>query len=154
MSHRIVPMELREANEFIANLHRHHDPVQGHRFSIGYEKEGKLVGVATIGRPVARNTNQKEVLEVTRLCTDGTQNSCSALYSAAARIAKAMGYLSIQTFILDSEPGTSLLASGWEFVGYTNGGKWSGTYGDGKSRKNTHPIERKQKWVKVVAVKP
>jgi hypothetical protein len=143
-------MELKEANAFISQLHRHHDPVQGHRFSIGYEKDGKLVGVATIGRPVARHTNQKEVLEVTRLCTDGTPNACSALYSGAARIARAMGYKTIQTFILESEPGTSLIASGWEFSGYSGGGAWSGTYGEGKPRKNTHPQERKQKWAKVV----
>lgn len=150
MPHRIIPVELKEANAFISELHRHHDPVQGHRFSIGYEKEGKLVGVATTGRPVARHTNQKEVLEITRLCTDGTKNACSALYSAAARIARALGYKSIQTFILDSEPGTSLIASGWSFAGYSDGGKWSGIYGNGKSRKNTHPLERKQKWIKVV----
>lgn len=70
---KIVPVELKEANAFIGSLHRHHKPVQGHRFSIGVEKNGILVGVATVGRPVARLTPAKEVLEVTRLCTDGTK---------------------------------------------------------------------------------
>ena len=43
-----------------------------------------------------------EVVEVTRLCTDGTKNACSFLYGAAARIAKEMGYKQIQTYILES----------------------------------------------------
>ena len=76
MSLKIVPVELKEANVFISQHHRHHKPVKGHRFSIGVTKENNLVGVAVVGRPVARRTNAKEVLEVTRLCTDGTKNAC------------------------------------------------------------------------------
>lgn len=143
---KIVPVELKEANQFILSLHRHHKPVQGHRFSIGVEKEGKLVGVACIGRPVARLTNQKEVLEVTRLCTDGTRNACSALYSAAARIGKEMGYKKIQTFILDEEPGVSLKASGWEYDGWSQGGQWKHT--DGKPRRTDQPICPKHRYAK------
>lgn len=148
MSLRIVPVELKEANAFIAELHRHHKPVQGHRFSIGVEKNGKLVGVATVGRPVARLTSAKEVLEVTRLCTDGTKNACSALYSAAARIGKEMGYLRIQSFILDSENGASLKASGWVFVSVSPGGQWKHT--DGKKRRTDQPTCPKHKYVKVL----
>lgn len=143
---KIVPVELKEANQFILSLHRHHKPVQGHRFSIGVEKEGKLVGVACIGRPVARLTNQKEVLEVTRLCTDGTRNACSALYSAAARIGKEMGYKKIQTFILDEEPGVSLKASGWEYDGWSQGGQWKHT--DGKPRRTDQPTCPKHRYAK------
>jgi hypothetical protein len=148
MSLRIVPVELKEANEFIGALHRHHKPVQGHRFSIGVKKDGKLVGVATIGRPVARLTPAKEVLEVTRLCTDGTKNACSALYSAAARIGKEMGYLQIQSFILDSENGASLKASGWTFVSISPGGQWKHT--DGKPRRTDQPTCPKHKYVKIL----
>jgi hypothetical protein len=50
---------------------------------------------------------------VTRLCTDGTYNACSLLYGSAARAAKALGYARVITYILASEPGTSLRASGW-----------------------------------------
>ena len=32
---RIVPLELSEANALVKELHRHHFPVVGHRFSIG-----------------------------------------------------------------------------------------------------------------------
>lgn len=145
---RIVPLELREANEFIEKLHRHHKPVQGHRFSIGVEKEGKLVGVATIGRPVARNTSAKEVLEVTRLCTDGTKNACSVLYATAARVGKELGYKKIQSFILDTENGSSLKASGWVFESISSGGQWKHT--DGKQRRTDQPICPKHKYVKIL----
>lgn len=53
-------------------------------------------------------------LEVSRVCTDGTYNACSMLYGACARIAKEMGFKKIQTYILQTEPGTSLKASGWK----------------------------------------
>jgi hypothetical protein len=148
MTLRIVPVELKEANQFILNLHRHHKPVQGHRFSIGVQKNGILAGVATIGRPVARLTNAKEVLEVTRLCTDGTKNACSALYSAAARIGKEMGYLKIQSFILDSENGSSLKASGWLFESTSAGGQWKHT--DGKPRRTDQPTCPKHKYSKIL----
>jgi len=145
---KIVPVELKEANAFIEKLHRHHKRVQGHRFSIGVEKDGVLVGVATIGRPVARMTNPKEVLEVTRLCTDGTRNACSALYSAAARVGKAMGYKKIQSFILETENGASLKASGWTLDGVSPGGQWKHT--DGKPRRTDQPTIPKHRYVKTL----
>ena len=30
-----IPLTLKQANELVANLHRHHKPEVGHRFSIG-----------------------------------------------------------------------------------------------------------------------
>jgi hypothetical protein len=39
------------------------------------------------------------------------------LYSACARAAKALGYGRIITYILESESGTSLRASGWVMTG-------------------------------------
>lgn len=146
----VVPLELREANDLIESLHRHHKKVQGHRFSIGaVDETGKLVGAACVGRPVARLTNAKEVLEVTRLVTDGTPNACSCLYAAAARIGKAMGYKKIQTFILDSEPGTSLRASGWSCEDANcGGGQWKHT--DGKLRRTDQPTCPKQRWSRIL----
>jgi hypothetical protein len=63
--------------------------------------------------------------EVTRLCTDGIKNGCSFLYGAAARVARAMGYTKIITYILESETGASLRASGWTFGGVCGGGSWN-----------------------------
>ena len=143
---RVVPLELKEANELVASLHRHHKPIQGHRFSIGVEDEdGRLVGAATVGRPSARLTNKKHVLEVTRCVTDGTPNACSALYAAAVRIGREMGYRKIQTFILESESGDSLRATGYERDGESRGGSWSRKE---RLREDKHPTEPKVRWSK------
>ncbi len=122
---RIEHIELAEANDFIARVHRHHKPVQGHRFSIAAMHGDTLVGVCVVGRPVARMTDQRMTLEVTRLATDGHKNACSFLYAAAARAGTSLGYLAIQTFILASEPGASLVAAGWHPLGESEGGDWN-----------------------------
>ena len=140
---RACRVELSEANAFIDVNHRHHEPVQGHRFSVGAEVAGKLVGVATVGRPVAPKTDKKFVAEVTRLATNGSKNTCSFLYAKAARIAQEMAFTKIQTFVLQSEPGTSLKAAGWTCEGLTNVGNWKNRPG----RKNSES-EPKIKWSK------
>lgn len=110
---------------------------------------GEWLGVATVGRPVARmGGSPSEVLEVTRLCTDGTPNACSALYAAAGRVGREAGYKRIQTYILADEPGTSLKAAGWVCEGEAGGGQWKHT--DGKPRRTDQPTEKKQKWAKAL----
>lgn len=143
---RVVPLELKEANQFVDLLHRHHKPAQGHRFSIGcVTPDNILHGAAIIGRPVARLAGHpKQILEVTRLVTDGTPNACSILYAAAARIGKELGYNKIQTYILATEPGTSLKASGWKCEGEAGGGQWKHT--DGKPRRTDQPTDKKLRW--------
>lgn len=142
--------ELKAANTFITEHHRHHKPVQGHRFSMAAFDGDRVVGVVTVGRPVARMGGApSEVLEVTRLCTDGTPNACSALYSAAARAGKALGYRRIQTFILATETGTSLRAAGWIDEGEAGGGQWKHT--DGKPRRTDQPTEMKRRWAKALS---
>ena len=145
----VVPLTLKQANELIARLHRHHKPVQGHRFTIGAARaDGVLVGAAVVGRPVARMVDQYRVAEVTRLVTDGTRNACSLLYSAAARAAKAMGFQKIQTYILADEPGTSLRAAGWVMEAKTDGGDWNRPSRGG--RRVDQPMMEKQRWAKIL----
>lgn len=148
MSLQIVHLELAELNALVASLHRHHKPVQGHRFSLGVRKGETVVGGCAVGRPMARMTNQRTVVEVTRLVTDGTKNACSALYAAAARAAKELGYESIQTFILAEEPGTSLIAAGWHFDGESGGGDW--TRASKPNRRQDQPQGKKHRYVKVL----
>lgn len=93
-------IELKEANTFVAKHHRHHKPVTGHRFSIGCFNGDILIGVAIVGRPIARRIDQYNTIEVLRCCTDGTKNACSMLYSACRRAAKELGYSRIITYIL------------------------------------------------------
>jgi len=144
----IVPIELRTANTLVAQWHRHHQPVQGHRFSLGLiDQEGNLHGCAIIGRPVARLAGAPDkILEVSRVATNGTHNACSMLLGAAARAAKAMGYERIQTYTLPEEGGASLRAAGWTNEGETGGGQWKHT--DGKPRRTDQPTSIKTKWSK------
>lgn len=120
-----MPMDLEGANEFVRRHHRHHGEVIGHKFSIGAERDGILVGVVIVGRPVARRRDDGMTLEVTRLCTDGTKGACSFLYGAAARAAFALGFSRIGTYIRKDEPGTSLKAAGWRLIAETPGRSWS-----------------------------
>lgn len=122
----LIPVSLAQANAFVAEHHRHHKPVTGHKFSIGCSENGQLVGVAIVGRPVSRYLDNGTTLEVNRLCTTGAKNACSFLYAAAARAAKAMGYRKIITYTLDTEPGTSLKAAGWICTGIAGGKQWTG----------------------------
>ena len=122
----LTPISLREANAFVERNHRHHKGVTGHKFSIGCTRDGELVGVAIMGRPVSRYLDDGLTLEVNRLCTTGAENACSMLYGAAARAARAMGYQKIITYTLDIEPGTSLRAAGWQCAGPAGGERWTG----------------------------
>ena len=152
MSLKVVPLELVEANQFVLRYHRHHQPSQGHRFSIGaVDENGTLRSAAIIGRPVARlSGSPREVLEVVRLVSDGTKNACSILYAAAARVGKELGYCRIQTYILEDEPGTTLKASGWIYEGVAGGGQWKHT--DGKARRTDQPTGKKGRWAKELNV--
>jgi hypothetical protein len=129
MSLLLVHVELAEANAFVNALHRHHKRVVGHKFSLGAEEDGKLVGVAIVGRPVARMRDDGETLEVTRLCTDGTANACSFLYGACRRAAFALGFGRIGTYTLQDEGGASLRAAGWTLIGERSGGNWKNREG-------------------------
>lgn len=147
MTIKAIPLERVEANEFVARLHRHHAPSVGDKFRIGAAVDGRLVGVVQVGRPSARMLCDGKTLEVTRLCTDGTQNACSFLYSAAARVAREMGYKKIITYILDTETGASLRAAGWHKEADIRGHTWDCP---SRPRKTTAPTCDKQRWVRAL----
>lgn len=114
----IRPISIAAANAYVEQHHRHHGAKTGCRFAIAvYDEQGGLHGVAICANPVARNADDGLTLEVSRVCTDGTHNACSILYGSCARIAKEMGFRRIITYILESEDGTSLKASGWHCDG-------------------------------------
>jgi hypothetical protein len=144
-----VPLELKQANEFVSELHRHHDAVYRDKYRCGVaDDNGTLHGVIQVGRPVARHLDDGKTLEVVRLCTDGYENACSFLYSKAARIAKELGYERIITYILETENGSSLKASGWKLDSDScGGGNWSCP---SRPRETTAPTCKKQRWIKVL----
>jgi hypothetical protein len=140
----IVPVYWREAKAFVQTLHRHHLPGGNGRFCIGVEDEtGTLRGVCVLGRTKARMLPHKHVLEAMRVATDGCPNACSALYGATCRLHKPHGYRKACTYILVSEPGTTLRAAGWRPVALSDGGSWSR---DMRKRTDKHPTEPKIRW--------
>lgn len=112
---RLHPITLKQAQAFVTALHRHNKPPRGWKFGVGLQNNGVLVGVATAGRPVAREIQQREpqTVEVNRTCTDGTRNANSMLYGAIWRAAKNLGYTRAITYTQGDESGASLKAAGW-----------------------------------------
>ena len=143
MSLKLTPIFQKDAKEYVKQFHRHHRPPVGSIFQIAVAKENKVVGVVIVGRPVARMLQDGFTAEVTRLCTDGTKNACSMLYAAAWRACKAMGYKKLITYILDTENGASLRASGWREIGSAGGGSWSVP---SRPREDKHPLQKKIKF--------
>ena len=135
-----VPLTLREANAYVVRWHRHHGPARGCRFCLGAVLAGRVVGVAIVGRPLARRLQDGCTVEILRVATDGTPHACSFLYGACRRAAYALGYTRCLTYILASEPGTSLRAAGFQLVGEAGGGSWSRT---SRPRVDLHPTQGK-----------
>jgi len=109
----VRPVTFKQACTFVAELHRHNKPPRGHKFSIGCFDGDQLVGVAMVGRPVARALDDGLTAEINRTCTDGHRNANSMLYGAAMRACKAMGYLRVLTYTQADETGASLKAVGF-----------------------------------------
>ena len=139
----LCPVTLTEAHEFVRQHHRHHQPAQGGLFAVGCGLGENVAGVAVIGRPIARRLQDGWTAEVTRLATDGTKNACSMLYGAAWRACRALGYRRLVTYILNTEPGTSLTAAGWTCLGKAGGGSWSCP---SRPRVDMHPTQEKLRW--------
>ena len=109
---KIVPLSLKEANEFVTKYHRHNKKCQGHKFSLGAIFKNELVGVVIVGRPVSRRLDDKLTLEINRNCVldNAPKGTCSFLYSKAIKVWQTMGGKKIITYTLDYESGSSLKA--------------------------------------------
>lgn len=138
-----MPMTLPEANAFVTKHHRHHKPVPGCKFCVACARQETVVGVAIVGRPVARFLDDGWTLEVNRTCTDGTKNANSMLYGACRRATFALGYRKLITYTLPEEGGGSLTAAGWKCVGEAGGGSWNCI---SRPRVDKHPLQVKLKW--------
>lgn len=144
-----TPLTLDQANDLVERWHRHHKATVGHRFSVGVRTaDGRLCGAAIVGHPTGRKNPQYDWAEVLRCVTDGTGNACSFLYGVCARVCKELGYVRVQTFILDQELGVSLKAAGWVFDGYSAGGDWNVPSRGGRQADTPALWVRKQRWKK------
>lgn len=164
----IVPCSIAQANAYIEQHHRHHQPVTASRFALAVADESGLVrGVAIVGLPVARMyCPPREIwtAEVRRVATDGCKNACSILYAAAWRAssllprkqtarslflfacldrkARNIGYKRLITYTLTTESGASLRAAGWHQVARCRARSWDMP---GRRRKET-PVCAISKW--------
>ena len=132
---------LRRAKEFIREHHRHRPKLTGAIVALGAFVDGELVGVVTIGRPIARMDGPGR-MDITRLCTNGHRNACSKLYAKAKRLGQALGFVGIKTLTLLREPGSSLRAVGAKDAGTTRGGRWTRKQ---RQRADSDPA-RKRRW--------
>lgn len=113
-----IPMKLAEACEFVRNFHRHNKPPVSGLFAVGCSDGEKLIGVAIVGRPVARFLDDGKTAEVIRCCVnnDAPKGACSFLYARCWQAAKALGWSKLITYTLQEEGGASLRGAGWKVV--------------------------------------
>lgn len=123
MSLSLKCLSIAEANAFVESFHRHNKPVQGAKFAIGASDGNELVGIAIVGRPVARALDDGETAEVTRVCVidAAPKGACSFLYARCWRAWAALGGTRLVTYTLESESGASLRGAGWRVVGQAPG---------------------------------
>lgn len=141
---RVLPIPFGPAAAFCAVHHRHLKPPVGHVFSLGVFAGRRLVGVAIVGRPVARLLDDGRTLEITRVAADGTRNACSALLAACRREARRRSVRRLVTYTLPSESGVSLRAAGFREDGEAGGGRWNRA---DRARVDEHPVVRKLRWL-------
>lgn len=113
---KVVPCTISRAREVVRAYHRHNRPPVSGLFAIAAEAEGRMVGVAIVGRPVARALQDGFTAEVTRTCTlpGAPKGTVSFLYAACRRAAHTLGYRDVITYTLQSESGASLRGAGWQ----------------------------------------
>jgi hypothetical protein len=154
---RIVPLKLREANDFVEQWHRHSARTSndGGKFAIGLEHEGSLIGVAIVGRPIARLLQVEGAAELLRLCTspEAPKGSGSKLYARAKRIWQLMGGTKVHTYTLDREGGATMRGAGiHEGAAAVDGGQW-----DRPNRVRAHKAiydEPKLRWTETLPELP
>lgn len=152
----VRPVEFAVAKAFVAEHHEHNDAPIGWRYGAAIWNANTLLGVAMVGRPVARAIPAEKVVEVNRLClrwdlpAELRWNASSMLYGWAAREAEKRGYEKIITYTLESEPGTALKAAGWIPEAKTKGGKWNTP---SRKRRVAAPTCKKIRWARYLKPK-
>ena len=128
---RLDRIAFRDARRFIDRHHEHLPGPTGWRYGQGIWNGPDLLGVVTVGQPLARAFDPHQVVEVTRLCVRRDRpaalrwNACSQLYGWAAREAQLRGFRRIITYTRQDEAGATLRAVGWCCDGPAGGRSWN-----------------------------
>lgn len=140
---RIAPITVKAAQGKCYDFHRHLKKVQGGLFAAALMDGDDTVGIAIAANParVWQGTGRFVIARVAVL--EGYKNGCSMLYGALCRAGAALGYREAWTYTLPHEPGTSLRAAGFEYMGMTDGGEH-----DRPSRRRAPAVrpEPKRRW--------
>ncbi len=115
----LVPISLREANEYLAKHIRQYRPMPGCKFTVGCALDGKLAGAAIVGRC----RDDAQAVQMDRIYATGGRTAYGMLYGAAARAAQALGYWRIIAFLPADRPDSALRAAGWTRIGPAEGGR-------------------------------
>lgn len=144
----IRPVRFAAARAFIVRHHAHCPPPVAWRFGASCWNGPSLLGVVTVGNPVARAFNHRGIVEVNRLCVRRDVapalrwNAASMLYGHAARTAERVGFARIITYTREDEDGTSLRAAGCCHEGPAGGGWHSAA----RPRGNRNTFVCKVRW--------
>lgn len=153
----IEPIGFGAARAFIGAHHGHCAPPRGWRFGAAIRNGWSLLGVVTIGNPVAPALNRTGTVEVNRLCVRRDtapllrRDCCSKLYAWSAREAERRGFGRIITYVRADEQGTSLKAAGWVCEGPAGGRAWHSAK---RSRSNVNAWIGKTRWSRTLKPKP
>ncbi len=156
MGLRTLPIPVKRAERFVRQVHRKLPEVAGSLWSVCALRGDDMIGVALVGRPVARLSDAsgkvapQPNLEVTRVAVregdrsdSGNKGACSILYGACAKAARGMGAENLFTFTHASESQVSLNAAGWVNLGFRGGGDWDR---DLRPRQEAFDAEKKVIW--------
>jgi hypothetical protein len=127
---RIVPLTLKQANDFVEAYHRHSSRTSndGGKFAIGLDLGGQLVGAAIVGRPIARLLQLPGTAELLRCCVGpgAPVGAGKKLNARCKRIWQLMGGTRLVTYTLASESGGSLAGAGFVREAAVPGRQWNG----------------------------
>jgi len=115
----IVPAVWADVQRFVELHHRHHPAPRGMKFCLAVAIGDEIVGVASVGRPVAKAYQDGWTLEVNRTCVaeaEDTKNANSMLYGRAWHVAKGLGWRRLITYTQAGESGASLRAAGYRII--------------------------------------
>lgn len=128
MNAQIIPLTLREANDFVEMYHRHSARTSndGGKFAIGLELDGRLVGAAIVGRPIARMLQRPGTAELLRCCVgpEAPVGAGKMLNARCKRIWQQMGGTRLVTYTLATEAGGSLSGAGFKRVAEAHSAQW------------------------------
>ena len=141
--YKFVSIELKNANRFIAQFHRHNKPVIRAKFQIGLMESEELIGIGIVGRPIARMLSNGKTVEILRTCIkEGYPNACSMIYARLKRISQLLGYEKVITYTLQKESQSSLKALGASIVAEVKPQDWNRK----NRRRSSQPVYKESKY--------